>query len=69
MTPVLQQSGVYKLKGPGPVAWCNRCSRRHPRRDCELVEVTRTSKAGNKVKRLAHPKPHKAKSKTKARKN
>jgi hypothetical protein len=38
-----------KVKGSGPVVWCNRCSRRHHRRDCNLEFGVFVSKAGNMV--------------------
>lgn len=59
---------IFVPKGPGPVKWCKHCSRRHPARACELVEVERVSylrfnkdgtyrRGGTQVKRLTHPKP------------
>ena len=63
---------ALKFRGPGPEAWCNRCSRVHKRRECNLVEIERFSKkrknkdgtvrrGGHKVMRLAHPKPKRSK--------
>lgn len=63
----------FQPKGPGPVAWCNRCSRKHRRRDCNLVTVHRKTKrhydkdgnfirGGKPVTRLAHPRPARKKS-------
>lgn len=40
----------------GPVAWCNFCSRKHPRRKHDLVLVERVAKSGRVVYRWAHPK-------------
>lgn len=70
----------FKLKGPGPEAWCKRCSRVHPRRKCELVEIERFShkrlnedgtkrRGGHKCMRLAHPKKQPKRHKRRARKS
>lgn len=44
----LEPEELEKIKQDsfGPVAWCNRCSRRHRRRDCQLVYVPVELKPG-----------------------
>lgn len=40
---------------PGPIKWCNQCSRYHAARgDCGLHYVKRTAKSGKEVWRWAH---------------
>lgn len=44
-----------KVKGIGPMKWCNTCSRYHrARQACNLFLRTRTAKSGREVQRWAH---------------